>query len=261
VLDAYKFLIYIYCLTDEMARALRNIVVDPRLRMFDPEISTNIQSSASFKSFVKNKYHYKCVLCGADQHLTVAHLIVNNDQEDYSVFQPPRYRTYFDPECIRNRIVLCGTKTEVGTCHNLFDFHHITIYYNAMTKKYNAICVRENPQDLRFRTGDIWELRLPKGLTADELPYKRILAWRMRKCALTHASSLSADQLNNFATMADLSEAEEVGDGLERTYSSDTLSTDSRKSFKNRNAGSSRSYSARSRSVSRSAIDELNEND
>eukprot|EP01039_Chlorochromonas_danica_P005913 gene5913-6511_t len=218
---------------DAMARALRNVVVDPRLRMFDPEVSTNIHSSASFKSYVRRKYKHRCVLCGTTENLTVAHLIANNDKEDYSVFQPPRYKTYFNAESIRNRIVICGIKSEVGTCHNLFDMHNITIFYNAMTKRYNAVCVRANPADLRFKTGDTWELNFPPGLTPDEMPYKRILAWRVRKCALVNAAFLSPEQLDSFATVADLSEAEEVADFNELAddaYSSeaDTVSNHSK---------------------------------
>lgn len=195
---------------DAMARALRNVVVDPRLRMFNDEVSTNVESTASFKSYVRRKYKHACVMCGTTEGLTVAHLIANNDREDYSVFQPPRYKTVFNPESIRNRILICGVKSRVGTCHNMFDNQNVTIFYNAMTKRYNAVCVKDNPLDPRFHTGETWELNFPPGLASDELPYKRILAWRMRKCALVNASYLNSEQLNNFATIADLSEADEV---------------------------------------------------
>jgi hypothetical protein len=190
--------------------AVYSVTMDHRLKLFDQEVNTNVNSSRSLKSRVKRIYENKCLFCGTNNNVTIAHIVSHNDHADYSRFQPPIYKSVFDPKSIRNRILLCGTKTERGTCHNLFDHYNIAIVYNPLQNSYDAVCVSTDSFRPGMNVSDHWELHFPSGVGEDQLPYKRLLAWRIRKCALTNASSLSPEQLHNFVTIADLSEADEV---------------------------------------------------
>ena len=92
-----------------VAESVLSVVTDKRLKLFDPEVNTNVDSTISFKKFVILTYGNQCLFCHSKENVTVAHLISHNTGQDYSVFDPPRYVSEFDPSSIRNRIVLCGT--------------------------------------------------------------------------------------------------------------------------------------------------------
>lgn len=209
--------------------------MDHRLKLFDPEINTNVNSSRSFKSTVKTLYHNKCLLCGVtDEHakLTVAHLVSHNSDSDYSNFQPPIYKSFFDPASVRNRILLCGTKTEQGTCHNLFDYFNVIIVFNPMTPSYDAVCVKEHSSRPSLKKNARWSLEFPADMSEESKPYKRLLAWRIRSTALKQASSLTAEELQQYVTCADLSEAEEVPNtGESRSDATDSTITDTNEKF------------------------------
>jgi hypothetical protein len=98
-----------------------SIFRDSRLKCFDRDNSTNVYSDTSWKNSVKNMYNNTCLLCGQQQgpnvQVTVAHIVANNTglADIYKKFGPPQYVDTFNPESVRNRIALCGSKTAKGT--------------------------------------------------------------------------------------------------------------------------------------------------
>lgn len=184
--------------------------MDGRLKLFDSDLNTNVTSSKSFKDSVKEAYDHQCLFCHTRRNLTVAHLISHNNRADYGAFQPDRYVSPFVPSSIRNRIVLCGTKHDRGTCHNLFDYHNIAMYYDGFAKEFRAVVVVANADRPEFPLHHVIDIKFPEGFREEWLPYKRILAWRIRACALKNASILSEGELNELVTMSEFSECEEV---------------------------------------------------
>jgi predicted restriction endonuclease len=84
-----------------------NVARDRRLKLFDPEVNTNVKSSKLFRNKVSSAYGHRCLFCHKTENVTVAHLISNNNEQDYTVFKRPHYISDFYPDSIRNRILLC----------------------------------------------------------------------------------------------------------------------------------------------------------
>jgi predicted restriction endonuclease len=183
---------------------------------------TDIPSTKSLRLKVRTAYDQKCLLCGTTEDLHVAHLVSHNSTMDYSRFQRPIYKTSFDPSSIRNRILLCGTKGVRGSCHDLFDNFKITIVYDALSSLYRALVVMEDTNRPSFKVSQNWELTFPPNMKEEYMPYKRLLAWRTRKCAMASAPFLSPDVLTSLVTTADLSEADEVGNAGEESSEGST---------------------------------------
>jgi hypothetical protein len=149
----------------------------------------------------------------------VAHLVAHNKDVSFAEFGPPQYKTPCDVASIKNRIVLCGTKSERDTCHNLFDHHYVSVYFDPLQQLYRAVCLITGGP---FTAGQSWNLVFPPTLRECDYPYKRLLAWRIRKFALENASNFDPEQLNTFVSIADLSESDEVitgglGEGTHET--------------------------------------------
>lgn len=197
-----------------LAEVLINTVVDKRLRLFDAEVSTNVKSSQHLKNEVKTLYGNKCLFCGTNVDITVAHLVSHNNSADYSTFNDLQiYNSSFDARSIRNRIVLCGDKTKRGTCHNLFDHHNITMFYDGFSRTFKAVVIKTDELRPEFTLNHVIELTFPEGFPDDKLPYKRVLAWRIRACALKNADRLDVARLNDLLNMSEFSEAEEIAEG------------------------------------------------
>ena len=219
----------------------QEVIMDKRLRLYDPEIGTNVVSSRSKKLLVRSLYANKCLFCDREQSetlpLTVAHIISHNNKEDYSSFGPPRYCDPVDLESVRNRILLCGTKSMEGTCHNLFDYHNVCMVYDPILAKYFVVkVVHVSTCNIKFCADGRKELSQVSSLSVDQQPYKRLLAWRMRRCGFKHANVLSVNDLNNFVKIADLSECNERNDDVEDSCEEDgtrssTVSFDFNSSF------------------------------
>ena len=188
--------------------ALRRVVIDARLKKLSSEINTDVGSSKSYKTEVKAKYNNSCLFCGSTVNLTVAHLIAHNSKEDYSAYGPPTYSSPIDLSSIRNRIVLCGTKTGRGTCHNLFDHHNVMLLFNPFENVYKLRCVSEGNDN--FAVGNTYDISFPAHMRDEDRPYKRALAWRAKKCVLENAHRVTANFLDDVVNLADLSEAEEM---------------------------------------------------
>ncbi len=139
-----------------------------------------IKSSTSFKSQIKSAYGRRCLFCHKTENVHVAHLISHNDTQDYTVFNRPRYISDFDPISERKRILLCGTKAERGTCHNLFDCHNITMFYDGFTRTYKAVVVKADDSRPEFPENRIIDLVFLEGFDDRNLPF---LAWEF-ECVL-----------------------------------------------------------------------------
>ena len=111
----------------------------------------------------------------------MAYSIAHNSKEVYSDFGPPRYSTTIDLSSVRNRIVLRGTKTLRG-CHNLFDHHNLMLLLNPFGNVHRLRCVSEGNDT--FAVGNTYDFKFPADLRDEDRPYKRVLAWRAKKCAL-----------------------------------------------------------------------------
>lgn len=194
-----------------------SVVTDSRLKFFDSDVFTNVKSNSTLKSKVRKGYSSQCALCGSNGSapawpLSVAHLAPNNTALNYGEFGPPRYLTDCQPESIRNRMLLCGTKGDHGSCHSLFDFHNVIVYYDGFEATYKSLTlvpVIGSAFEVAYATS---VLTFPPSLPVADYPYRRILAWRMRHAAVKHASTLDADRLETIVRMSELSEMPEMAD-------------------------------------------------
>ncbi len=199
-----------------MATSVLDAVCDGRLKLFDPEVNTNVLSSRSFKNKVSLAYGGRCLFCHRRENVTVAHLISHNNQQDYSVFNRPLYVFDFDVSSMRNRILLCGTKFDRATCHNLFDNHNITIFYDGFSRTHKAVVIKGDPFKPEWPTNHVIDLVFPEGFEDCNLPFKRVLAWRIRACALKYALELSPARLGELVNISEFSEDSEfVGNVVE----------------------------------------------
>ena len=101
---------------------------------------------------------------------------------DYKEFGPMnRYINEVDPKSAGNFLPLCGIKGVKGTCHNEFDKYSIALLYNTLKSRYFLYC---------FNTGFAkYEALHNKTVIVnmDCPPYRRLLAWRARRCAQVNA--------------------------------------------------------------------------
>ena len=189
----------------------KDVVVDSRLKSFDPDIGS-AGSSKSVKSLVKKNFENKCAFCGSTTELTVAHIVADNTTSSTS-FGPPVYKDTADLKGTKNRLLLCGSKTTRGSCHNRFNYHTVTIIYDAFRKRYFLKRLDNDPADpntSKYDTDGKIELTAINTLPDDQKPYKRLIAWRMRAAAMKHASSLTEKERVELVLCADLSESGEL---------------------------------------------------
>lgn len=193
-------------------RALE-LLADKRFQLFDPEIETTASSTTSQKSQIRTIYLHKCLFCDGTDNLTVAHIISHNTNENYSAFGPPTYDSPLDLYSPRNKLLLCGSKTVSGTCHNLFDYHNVALLYNSLDSKYYVVRVVPHLLDrITYNAEGSKELSFLSSLPKNQQPYKRLIAWRLRRCGFKNATVLGDRKLIDFVNAADLSECEERKD-------------------------------------------------
>ena len=181
--------------------------------MFNQSVNTDVHSTKSNKNNFRESYGFCCLFCKTTENVTVAHIASHNSTMDYSNFGPPIYSTELDPGSIRNRILLCGSKTIRNSCHNLFDYNHLIFFYNPIESKYKL---------LRIDSKEVKDITFPESLSPDEYPYKRLLAWRARAAAFEHAHMFSLGDLDGFTAQAELSENEEIATFAEDCDDSNT---------------------------------------
>lgn len=175
---------------DEVA-AYYTKLADPRLAFFTSGEPSSAGSRSNLDPVIiqhrrdqKNiaLQHGPCMGCGGDgsnstSGLSCAHIVGNTGvMSNYDVWNSSssiaNYSSDIDPYSSANLLVLCGTKGEQGTCHNAYDKHIISLYYDDAGGDY------------------VWWVRLPDFRTHNGVDihnqhvaianpkYRRLLAWR-----------------------------------------------------------------------------------
>lgn len=117
-----------------------------------------------------------CVICGSNQSVSIVPIITLG-LNDYSVFGVKNnYISEIDVFSVRNFMPICDAKGPHDSCRDAIDKHHIHICYDVFQKSYRLSCSL-NAQE-RFQEISRRVLITPAGWN----PYRRLLAWRSRKC-------------------------------------------------------------------------------
>ena len=97
---------------------------------------------------------------------------------DYSAFSKPTYKDKLDIHSARNVLPLCGNEGKKDTCHNEFDKYLMTLIYQPFENCYRVYCLRQTFPKYHLCHGRVVnvDMTIP--------PYRRLLAWRTRKCAM-----------------------------------------------------------------------------
>ena len=181
--------------------AQRRLVPDPRLSYFSLRyFSVTMPHSTASKQIAKS-YGQKCLFCGSTAGVTVAHLVAGNADVNYSVFGKPTYIDDLDVKSVRNFIPLCGAIGMEGSCHNEFDNYLIgmvPIPLGEGSNQCTLICLRPSFAKYKELNNKIISVLEPH-------PYRRLLAWRNRKCLLEHGQYCSVG-IENILGACDLSE-------------------------------------------------------
>ncbi len=148
-----------------------------------------------------NSFDRPCMFCGATINTTNAHIVAGNKTIDYSPFQPPHYKTELNVKSPRNFLRLCGTEGMYNTCYDEFDKFRITLLYNPFEQAYVIFCldlVNSPKANLHGQRACV---------DKDYPPYRRLLAWRSRKCLLEHGSCMEdkGARLLNLSKFSDVS--------------------------------------------------------
>ena len=177
---------------------------DDRLSFFSKVVrSTGKHSFASSCLRKSTVFSGCCAFCRTStEQITMAHIVAGASDVDYTPFSVG-YKTPLDVKSPRNFLPLCGTEGRYGTCHDEFDKFRITLLYNPFDQSYCIYCldVANSPKaHLHGRT-----------ISVDPMfpPYRRLLAWRTRKCLLEHGSKLAdrGEALFSLAKFSDQSKS------------------------------------------------------
>lgn len=160
--------------------------------------STGRHSEASKQIRQSTVFGGKCAFCGTNNNITMAHIVAGVNGVDYSPFCDG-YSTPLDVKSARNFLPLCGTEGSYGTCHDEFDKFRITLLYNPLRQAYTIYCLDlvNSPKAALHLTDINVDPNFP--------PYRRLLAWRTRKCLLEHGSKM-ADKGDALFAMAKFSD-------------------------------------------------------
>jgi hypothetical protein len=137
-----------------------------------------------------------CAFCETNNNITTAHIVAGSNGVDYTPFCDG-YSTPLDVKSARNFLPLCGTEGLYRGCHDEFDKFRLTLLYNPLGRVYTIYCldlVNSPKADLHLK-----EINVDPNFP----PYRRLLAWRTRKCLLEHGSKM-ADRGDALFTMAQL---------------------------------------------------------
>jgi hypothetical protein len=172
---------------------------DDRLAFFSRVVrSTGKHSVASGQIRNSAVFGGRCAFCGTSNNITVTHIVPGDNHLDYSPFCEG-YSTPLDVKSARNFLPLCGTEGIYGTCHDEFDKFRITLLYNPLRGVYTIFCLDlKNSPKAHLHLTDI-------NVDANFPPYRRLLAWRTRKCLLEHGSKM-VDKRDALFSMAKFSD-------------------------------------------------------
>ena len=204
--------------TRTQLNAQLRLVQDPRLSFFSMAMPGSKGSHSTASKQIKKTYGLKCLFCGSDEAVTLAHLVAGNADVNYSPFGKPNYRDALDVKSPRNFILLCGTFGKRGSCHNEFDNYLIgmvpvplavplAVPLEEGASHCTLICLRPTFEKYEELNNKIITVLEPH-------PYRRLLAWRNRKCLLEHGRLCSDNDIQNALRACDLSEiANSINDG------------------------------------------------
>jgi hypothetical protein len=163
---------------------------DERLSYFSPMVrSAGKHSKASAQIRESAVFGGCCAFCGTTNNITIAHIVAGSNDIDYSAFNKG-YETPLDVKSARNFLPLCGTLGLQGTCHDEFDRYRITLLYNPFDDVYTIFCLDLNnsPKAGLHNQNIVVDPNFP--------PYRRLLAWRTRKCIWSTAARWRMVELN-----------------------------------------------------------------
>lgn len=174
---------------------------DERLFYFSTAMAASSGKHSAASKAIKTKYKHKCLFCGS-ANPTLAHLVAGNSHVDYSLFGTRNgYKSDLDVKSQRNFIPLCGTLGEIGTCYHEFDTYKMSLLYDPLSQEYRVFCL-----DSKFAKYDEVNNKVIP-VDTDFPPYRRLLAWRARKCVNEHACLLGdkGEQLLEYAMFSEIS--------------------------------------------------------
>ena len=197
--------------TQKQLNTTQGLIQDPRLSYFSRAMPKSKGSHSTARKQIKNTYGQICLFCGSNVAVTLAHLVAGNEDVDYSAFGIPTYRDNLNFNSARNFIPLCGTLGMDGTCHNEFDQYLITVVHNPFGEagnQYKLQCLRPGFAKYEILNQKIISVKEP-------YPYRRLLAWRNRKCLMEHGH-LCDNEVRDIVQAGDLSEiANSINDGAD----------------------------------------------
>lgn len=161
--------------------------------------SSGRHSQAS--KIIDETYGKTCIFCGESTgNVTKAHLIAGNKMIDYTPFGIPTYKDDLDVKSARNFLPLCGTEGQEGTCHNEFDKFLMSLLYDPFSGKYSIFCF--NTKFSKYTQCHGKEVAVNESFP----PYRRILAWRFRKCIQEQQYLIRPEDIDNLLRKCEFSE-------------------------------------------------------
>ncbi len=179
------------------------VTQDDRLVFFSRVVRSTGRHSTASKLIRNSKvYQNSCAFCGDTTLVTVTHIVPGGNYIDYTPFSKG-YVSELDIKSPRNYLPLCGTLGSYGTCHDEFNKFRLTLLYRPFESRYTIFCLdlSESPKS-RLHLKDI-------AVDPDFPPYRRLLAWRTRKCLLEYGSKMTdkGEQLFELAKFSDHSKS------------------------------------------------------
>ena len=151
--------------------------------------------------YIDTKYGKKCLFCGEEDNVvTKAHIVAGNQSVDYSAFSKPAYKDNLDVKSPRNFLPLCGMEGVEGSCHNEFDKYLMTLIYNPIERIFVVRCLRNS-----FPKYHICNEKIVN-VDAANPPYRRLLAWRTRKCIMEHQHLIPPGDVEGWIQLCNFSE-------------------------------------------------------
>lgn len=160
------------------------IATDERLYYFSNAMPKSSGKHSLASNVIRNCYGEKCLFCGCATS-TLAHLVAGSSKVNYNLFSFPNYKDNLDVKSPRNFIPLCGTLGEKETCHDQFDTYKMSLLYDPFNMEYKIFCLDPTFSNYSKLNNKVVEVN------QNYPPYRRLLAWRARKCVNEHSYLMS----------------------------------------------------------------------